>query len=164
MTWTVSLRRWRRQSIGDRYPRHYFLYDRGLLGNLLLILLGLQGPWTPAFSSSVSKQHAPEDLLAICLPNVCHVFGVQPQLVFHMLVLLCRTFVAWSGFCIPNYFLGQQNNESVFPRKKTKQNDKLLVGICQNKLEVARARQSRAEQSQAARASQPVGSKCNRRG
>ena len=100
MTWIVSLRRWRRQSIGDRYPRHYFLYDRGLLGNLLLILLGLQGPWTPAFSSSVSKQHAPEDLLAICLPNVCHVFGVQPQLVFHMLVLLCRTFVAWSGFCI----------------------------------------------------------------
>ena len=120
MTWIVSLRRWRRQSIGDRYPRHYFLYDRGLLGNLLLILLGLQGPWTPAFSSSVSKQHAPEDLLAICLPNVCHVFGVQPQLVFHMLVPLCRTFVAWSSFCIPNYFLGQQNNESVFPRKTKK--------------------------------------------
>ena len=42
------------------------------------------------------------------------------QFVFLMLVLLCRTFVAWSGFCIPNYFLGQQNNESVFPRKTKK--------------------------------------------
>ena len=66
--------------MGDRYLRHYFLYDRGLFGNLLLIRLGLQGPWTPAFSSTVSKQHALEDLLAICLPNVCYVFGVQLQI------------------------------------------------------------------------------------